>query len=521
MIVKPKHLIDLKKITSSVFSKKELRLDLRETKLIKIPIFKLFKIGALFVVCSYLVFGSALAPIDKGQLSMAAQNEEERKQLEILLESYDREMIQIQATIDQYRGQGKSLESEVKRLNAQMTKLNLQVKATTLSLKKLDDEIAYNNIKIKTTESDIEKNKRVLAYTLQNIYSSGDTSMVEVFLKNFEVSDFFDDIKSLTDVQNNLRLTLERVTDLKTELIDTQEILVMKKNDVDSLKKYQITQQLAINSTKTEKANLLKETKGQESKYQELLQETKKTAAEIRSKIFKLFGGGELPFPEAVKIAQLAEKATGMRAPFILAILTQESAIDGVIGANLGGCYYNQANKCISGKTVMRDSQKGAFLALLSEIKNDSPYIPDNAPISCAICAHGNYGGAMGPSQFMPTTWAIYAGFKENGSGVWEYNPDKDYIGRITGNKPSSPWRNADAFVATALYVKDLYNSSACVKYANDNKNISPIRILQERCAAAKYYAGGNWFNYRWFYGDPVAKRADVFAEEIEILDAD
>lgn len=511
MIVKPKHLIDLKKITSSVFSKKELRLDLRETKLIKIPIFKLFKIGALFVVCSYLVFGSALAPIDRGQLSMAAQNDEQRKQLEAELESSYEEIAQIQATIEQYRGQGKNLESEVKRLNAQIAKLNLQVKATNLSLKKLDDEIETNSGEIKRTETDIEKNKRVLVYALQNLYSSGSTSLVEVFLKNFEISDFFDNIKNLTDIQDDLRITLEKVMGLKQDLIEQNEQLIMRKKDANSLKAYQLSQQKAVASTKTEKSNLLQVTKGQESKYQDLLKETQIKAAQIRSQIFKLLGGGELTFGEAVKIGQLAEKATGVRAAFVLSILTQESGVNSVIGANLGKCYYNTPNNCISGKTVMKDAQKGPYLALVSSLDISA----DSTPVSCAICRDGNYGGAMGPAQFMPATWALYTGYSESpkGSGIWVRDASRDKVAAITGNNPSSPFNNADAFTATALLLKD--NIVGC-------RTIYKTIFSQESCAAAKYYAGGNWRSYMSVgrYGYRVAERATEFAEEIEILDS-
>jgi peptidoglycan hydrolase CwlO-like protein len=492
MIVKPRHLIDLKRSGSSVFSKKKLRLDLREIKMIKIPLFKLFKIGALLAVCSYLVFGSALAPIDKGRLSLAAQNDEQRKQLEDQLTSLETQISQYQDTIVQYQGQGKSLESEIKKINAKIASLNLQVKATTLSLKKLDAEIADNKSQIKTTESDIEKNKRVLSYTLQSIYSGGDTSMVEVFLKNFAISDFFDDMKNLTDVQDNLRQALEKVTDLKDQLIDEQTQLSLQKKDADALKAYQLSQAKVVANTKKEKADLLTATKGQESKYQDLLKQTQKTAAEIRSQIFKLLGGGELPFGDAVKIAQLAEKATGVRAAFILAILTQESGVNSVIGANLGKCYYNTPRKNASG-TVMSNSQKPAFLAILADLKID----PDKTPVSCPIASDGAYGGAMGPAQFMPVTWQLY----------------DDAVSEITSNVPASPFNNADAFTATSLYLKG--GLASC-------KTIYKTIFSQENCAAAKYYAGGKWKSYMSVgrYGYRVAQRAEDFADEIDILNA-
>ena len=43
----------------------------------------------------------------------------------------------------------------------------------------------------------------------------------------------------------------------------------------------------------------------------------------------------------------------------------------------------------------------------------------------------------------------------------------------------------------------------------------------QESCAAAKYYAGGNWRSYMSVgrYGYRVAERAADFEKDIEILD--
>lgn len=465
---------------------------MRETRLIKIPILRLFKIGALIALSSFLVFGSALAPIDKGQFSLAAQNEEERKQLEDQLSSLETQIGQYQDTIVQYQGQGKSLEGEIKKINAKIASLNLRVKATTLSLKKLNAEIADNKVQIKTTESDIEKNKRILSYTLQDLYSSGNTSLVEVFLKNFEISDFFNDLKNLTDVQDNLRIALEKVTDLKGQLMDEQEQLALQKKDADELRAYQLSQAQIVTNTKKEKAELLTATKGQESKFQDLLKQTQLTAAQIRSQIFKLLGGGELPFGEAVKIAQLAEKSTGVRAAFILSILTQESSVNSVIGANLGRCFYNTPRNNSSG-TVMSNSQKPAFLAILADLKMDS----DKTPVSCPIASDGAYGGAMGPAQFMPTTWDLY----------------KNRVANITGNKPASPFNNADAFTATALYLQDgLVNCKAIYKTI----------FSQENCAAAKYYAGGKWRSYMGVgrYGYRVAERATDFADEIDILNA-
>jgi hypothetical protein len=65
---------------------------------------------------------------------------------------------------------------------------------------------------------------------------------------------------------------------------------------------------------------------------------------------------------------------------------------------------------------------------------------------------------------------------------------------KIIGKKPEqmSPFTNHDAFIASGVLLKNNYYSKSCSAYAKKYKHISSERTLRERCAAAKYYAGGN-----------------------------
>lgn len=450
------------------------RINLGSRRYINIPLKSFLKTAFVFLAVFSFIFGSVTAPTARF-LSRAAETENaeaKRKYLEIELAGYEKQIEEYEANIVNAKKQGKTLKSEIDRLNSKIAQLNLQIKAVNSNLKKLDEEIIITQGKINITEKDIDFNKQALSETITNIYEKEDKGILEVLLANPKLSDFFTDLNSLLAFQENVKITLKKIIELREGLVDQKESLALEKIDATTLKAYKDSQKTGIQKTKDEKNQILKITKGKESEYQKILIETKKTAAEIRKQIFKLIGGGELSFEEAYELAKFAEKATGVRAALLLAVLDRESAL----GKNVGRCSY---------KTAMHPNRDiPLFLAIVKELGFD----PESMLVSCPISSDGAYGGAMGPAQFIPSTWSLY----------------KDKITEITGSNPPNPWKNADAFIATALYLKD-------AGAANSS-------LSQERIAAAKYYAGSRWRNYLWTYGARVINQARQFEEDIAIL---
>lgn len=420
----------------------------------------------------------------------ASSKTQEREALEKELKELERQIIEYQQTVEEYRKQGNTLKSEINILNAKINQLNLKIKAINLDLERLSLEITETQKKINQTENKIAVHKDALGRAIRDIYEADSQTIIEILLANDKLSDFFGSIQNITLVQSNLRTSLDEVVRLRELLLEQKTELALEKDDVENLKAYQESQKRKVAAIQSEKKELLRITKGKESEYRKLVEEKKATAAEIRKRIFRLLGGGELTFEEAYKYARLAEQATGVRASLILAILDRES----LFGKNVGRCSY---------KTAMHPTRDVPyFLDLLNRLGLDPE--SEFVKVSCPIAAHGSYGGAMGPAQFIPSTWKLY----------------ESKIAAITGSNPPNPWNNADAFVATAVYMKDLLESSSCKDYAERNRNAASYQTLLERCAAAQYYAGNRWYTYRFWYGDPVVTKANEFEQDIRILNS-
>ena len=135
------------------------RLNLSFNPWIAIPFKNLLRAIFILPVVLFFVFGSVTAPTSGG--ARAAQNEEERKALEVQLADLENQISKYETTIGQYKKQGTGLQSEIKRLESQITKLNLQIKAVNLTLSKLDSEISNTQGQISQTESDIVSSKKI------------------------------------------------------------------------------------------------------------------------------------------------------------------------------------------------------------------------------------------------------------------------------------------------------------------------------------------------------------------------
>jgi len=413
----------------------------------------------------------------------------ERAALQTQYDQLQKEIAAQQAIIDATRAQGRSLNGDITALTAQVKAAQKQIDAKNIQLKQLASQIVAKTRTISDLESRIERGKESLASMLRREAQLEDTSVVLIALNAQSVSSFFSDIDSFASIQDDLRRVFSdiRATQNLTAaeraaLTDTQHKVTDARYEVETKK-----QQVASN--KTEKQQLLAITNNQETQYQKLLAANQAKAAAIRAALFPLRDAAAIPFGTALQYAQSAQKQTGVDPALALAILTQESNL----GANVGQCYLtDNATGAGVGKNTGTPFAKvmapqrdvPPFLALAGQLGFD----PHHQVVSCPIASAGGWGGAMGPAQFIPSTWALYAG----------------RVAAIRGVAVANPWDPADAIAAMSLYLGNLGAGAG--------------GYTAEHTAAAKYYAGGAWAGVGQGYANQVMAKAASIRQNIDFL---
>ncbi len=414
-------------------------------------------------ICMLVLLCSTAMPAHAQETS--AQREARLQQELAQVEAEQRETERILADAQQ---QSSSLKRDILILDTKIKAAELNIRAKNLLIEGLGKDITKKVQAIGALEDRILRGKDSLAQMLRKTNEVGEVTIPEILLSGENVTDIFSDLDTFESIQESLKSTFEEIRSTKAQT-ETEKVTLDKRrnSEVDARAVIQ-TERKSIAANQEEKNRLLTLSKGNEKTYSAVLAEKKKKAAEIRAALFTLKDSKAIPFGDALKYANEAFQATGIRPAFLLAIFAQESSFDSgdsTFGKNVGSCYVTDTQtgagaSVTSGRTfpnVMHPTRDvPPFVVLTRALGLDYT----KTLISCPIASAGGYGGAMGPAQFIPSTWALYV----------------ERIKKALGITTPNPWMAEHAFVAASFLLIDngaKYNS-----------------YTAEQNAACRYYSG-------------------------------
>ncbi len=380
------------------------------------------------------------------------------------LDKVEKEIAQWQAVLKTKQGETASLARDAAILNAQIQQAKLVIKAHNLSITSLGKDIDQKQKTIETLEEKIDRGKVSLSQLIRKTNELDSYTVPEMMLSNQNLSGFFADLDSFDSIKRSLEDLFTDIRKTQGETNVAKEVLTEKKNQ-------EIDTRVAVETTKkkvevdeAEKRRLINISKTQEKTYAQVVLEKQQKAAQIRSALFPLRDSAAIPFGEALTYAVAASKQTSVRPALILAILQQESNL----GANVGSCVITnlttgETKSINSGKLFSNGIHPTRDLPLLQSIVRGLGRDPVSTKVSCPYLV--GYGGAMGPTQFIPSTWEIIKG----------------KVSSALGKAVPDPWDPEDSIWAAAFLLS--------------GNGANGGTFTTERTSACKYYSGKTCYN--------------------------
>ncbi|MCF7843953.1 lytic murein transglycosylase [Candidatus Gracilibacteria bacterium] len=392
--------------------------------------------------------------------------QQSRAELEADLANLEAQIKALNSTITQTKKQGASLNNDIALLSNKIKQSKLKIQAHDKAISRINGTISEKNRNIDVLDAKVDREKESLAQIMRKTMYLEQYSILDFGLQAGSLSTFFSDADSFSTLSRALNRSFEDIKITKSDLETVKTQLEEAKDEEQQKKLAQESEKKTVETNQKEKNTLLTITKNQEAEYKKVLAAREKEAAQIRSRLFELRDTGSISFGQAYDFALAASKTTGVRPALVLAILMQESSM----GINVGACYlrdYDTGDGVgirtgdLKKRTMHPDRDVPVFVSFLKKLGRD----PQQTPVSCWIPYYykgspSGWGGAMGPSQFIPSTWQLF----------------ESRIEKITNSTVADPWKPYHAITATALYLSDLGAVAG--------------NEASERNAACRYYSG-------------------------------
>lgn len=422
-----------------------------------------------------------------------ALTDEEKAKLQAELVQIEKEKAETTKVLNVVKTQTTSIQKDVNVLTSEIKQKQLNIKAKDINIKQIGGEINTKTKKIGELNQQIQKGQESLSQIIKKLNQIDEITLPEIVFANDSLSGALLDVDNFNLVNRSIHDLFAHIRGTKTTAEKEKEALDKKKAEELDAKKTIEANKRAVEKKEAEKKQLLAVSKSTEYSYEQVLAAKEKRAQQIRDALFELRDSGGIPFGTALAYAKEAQKVTGVRPAFLLAIVKQESDL----GKNVGSCLMTDLttgegkgkNTGTIFEKVMkppRDTQP--FQVITAALGRDWKSTPVSCPIGSKTYYVGRgFGGAMGPAQFIPSTWMIFEKRIELALGV----------------KQADPWRAKDAFFASSMYLGDL--GAGAGTYSS------------EIAAACRYYGSGG---ASCAYGTQVmAKVAKIQEEMIDVLE--
>lgn len=218
--------------------------------------------------------------------------ESEVQKLRNQIEERNNKLAEIEKEIAEYKEQlqkvgaeKSTLQSAINQLELERKKVQADINYTQNRIGATDLEINQLSIEIEETEGSIDQNKLAISEVVRRLNESDRESLVAILLRYDNLSEFWNSVDELEQIRSVMNDKVKSLVSQKILLEGKQKDNTKKREELVDLKTQYVDQNAVLTSNKSQKNNLLEETKSEEAEYQKILKEKQEAYAAIEREL--------------------------------------------------------------------------------------------------------------------------------------------------------------------------------------------------------------------------------------------
>ena len=228
--------------------------------------------------------GSAENTVSPEQIDLERRINEKNEELKEI----NKKLSETEQNLVSTKQEKASLQNEIKKIENNVYQLNLNIKADGVVVEKLGFEIDSIKYDIRDIEISAEDMKFSIADLLRKIQRNGGKSFLTIFLKGDSLADSVLEAQNLSDLGAQLSVDVMSLAELRQDL-DGKIVNVSERQKEISLRQSNSrVRKSIVEDQKVAKDEILKQTKSQESLYEQQLEELRARQDEIASVIAQI-----------------------------------------------------------------------------------------------------------------------------------------------------------------------------------------------------------------------------------------
>ena len=237
----------------------------------------------LFSISGFLFF---LPQLSKASLLDDLKQQIKEKEAEI--KQLEEQATEYQQNLKETQQQKNTLQNQLATIEARLKKLRADINVTSAKISTANLQIEELTIEIYSKTEEIEGHKKNIAGIIRTIYEYDNKTLLELILENKSFSDFLNQVEYIELLQKNIQKDLESLKNLKLELENQKQQIETQKKELEVYNSQLYSQKQIEDNQKIQKDYILKQTKGQEKKYQQMLADIEEKQRQIQEEIFEL-----------------------------------------------------------------------------------------------------------------------------------------------------------------------------------------------------------------------------------------